>query len=116
MRLLAPTTLVELLQRLDRLVGRRDELLALARDADPRRRLRHGGVSSAVALRAAIRYARTLRSLAGQRASARAAVALRVGGALLGHGLATIVTQRLRLLELRLVCDAACDGLSLHQA
>ena len=108
---LATIRLIELLQRLDRLVRRRDELLPLAGDSNSRRRLGHLGAT--VRLRRSVRHPGVV--VGGER---RRAVPLCVRGALRLDRLATLVAQWLlsRLLELGLAGHSARDRLRLHQA
>ena len=105
---LPPRALIELFERLDCLVRTGDELLALAGDADARARLRGRVVAAGVV--------RAVGVVAPQSGVRHVDSPLRVRGALLGHRLAASVRQRLRLLKLGLVGDAASDRLRLDQA
>ena len=113
MWLLAPGRLVELFERFDRLVRTRDELLPLGADSDAGagfgRALPGVPTDGAGVL--------TVWPTACQRCIGDVHVALAVGRAFLGHGLAARVCERLGLLELGLGgSGGACPdgGLRLH--
>ena len=112
MWLLAPGRLVELFERLDGLVRTRDELLPLGADSD-------AGAGFGRALPAVPTDSAGVVTVwpACQRRIGDVHVALAVGRAFLGHGLAARVRERLGLLELGLGgSGGACadGGLRLH--
>lgn len=115
MRLLAATTLIELLERFDRLVGAGNELLALAWNSNASRWLGCRTMPVAYSTVDVIRVSSSAVQWISVIVVMLVGLSLRVWGSLLWHWLTSGIRQRFWILKFSLT-DSGVYGLCLHQS